>query len=97
MIQALWGGCPRILLSSLDHGKILLREQINDNFIALFPLQCRLQHLDEDGELFEVTRLVGDLFDVLLLVLTSPDEPLHLGLNIDDDGALRVKVTDLEH
>ena len=97
MVQALWGSCPRILLSSLDHGKILLREQINDNFIALLPLECRLQHLDKDGELFEVTRLVGDLFDVLLLVLTSPDEPLHLGLDIDDDGALWVKVTDLEH
>ena len=97
VIQALWSCCARVLLSSLDHSEILLREQIDDNLIALLSLQRRLQHLDKYGELFEVTRLVCDLFDILLLVFASPDQSLHLGLYIDNKVSLRIKLTDLEH
>ena len=97
MIKALWSCCARVLLSSFDHSEILLREQINDNLIALLSLQRRLQHLDKYGELFEVTRLVCDLLNVLLLVFASPDQSLHLGLYIDYKVSLRIKLTDLEH
>ena len=97
MIKALWRSCARVLFSSFDHSEILLRKQIDDNLIALLSLQRRLQHLDKYGELFEVTRLVCDLLDVLLLVFASPDQSLHLGLNIDDKVSLRIKLTDLEY
>ena len=97
VIKALWRCCARVLFSSFDHSEILLRKQIDDNLIALLSLQRRLYHLDKYGELFEVTRLVCDLFDVLLLVFASPDQSLHLGLNIDDKVSLRIKLTDLEY
>ena len=70
-------GGRRILLSSLNHGQVLLREHINDNLVRLFSLQGRYEHLDKNVELFEITGLVSYLFYILLFVITSPDQPLH--------------------
>ena len=86
----------RILLSRLNHRQILLRQQVYDDFVRLFLFQSGLYHLDKDVELLEVSGLVRNLFNVLLLEIASPDQALHLRFDVDDHAILRVEAAHLE-
>ena len=85
-----------ILFASLNHGQILLCQQVDDDFIGLFLFHRSLQHLDKDVEFLKVSCLVRDLFNVLLLEIASPDQALHLRFHVDDHSILRVEAAHLE-
>ena len=85
------------MLASFDQSEVLLSEQIDHDFVLLFTFHRCEEHLSENAELFEVTGFVGDLFDVLLFVVATPDVTLHLRFNVDDHTADWVKAADSEH
>jgi len=62
----------------------LLGKNVNDHLLWLVLLDRSEQHLDEDYELFVVASLVRDLLDVSLLEVATPDQSLHLRLNVDN-------------
>ena len=93
----LWSWLRRIVLARLDQSQVLLCKQINQGLFRLLLHDGSPQHLNKNAELFKVPCLVRNLFDILLLEVTSPDEPCKLRFYVNDKPAKRVKTAHFDH
>ena len=78
MVKALGLLTTWVLLASFNHCQILLSQEIDNDFVWLIFFEGSKKHLDKYAELFEVACFVSDFFNVLLFVVSSPDQSLRL-------------------
>ena len=71
----------------------MLSQQIKVNRVSILSFHWSLKHFYEYGELNWFSSFIGDVFDVFLLEVTSPDVTSFLIFDIDHESEAWVKIT----